>query len=109
MDGGGLFCGVDEDGERSDCGGGMVGVLVDGVVGRGGCGGDGGGSDGGDDGCSFVVVKLLCLVVDGAKQVRGYLIKAQEHCGRAISTKPNDRIVLSMYANLIWKNRKNAS
>ena len=45
----------------------MVGVLVDGGVGRGGCGGDGGGSDGGDDGCSFVAVKLLCLVVDGGK------------------------------------------
>ncbi|XP_023545630.1 uncharacterized protein LOC111805006 [Cucurbita pepo subsp. pepo] len=129
---GGLFCGVAEVGESSDCGGGMVGVSVDGGIGRDGCGGDGGGSDGGDDGCfgswdadrendwaDLYYQKMIeanpensLLLSNYARflmEVRGDLLKAEEYCGRSISANPNDGNVISMYADLIWKNHKDAS
>lgn len=50
---------------------------------------------------------LMCCTIE--KQVRKDYLKAEEYCGRAILTNPNDGNVLAMYAELVWKIHKDSS
>lgn len=51
---------------------------------------------------------MVCDNFD-CKQVRKDYLKAEEYCGRAILTNPNDGNVVAMYAELVWTIHKDSS